>query len=185
MAILKTHTFSQRFLLAVVLVLHDVLKYWYSGCFCLQCVCVQFMYYFILKSVMKIKSPHLNLSTLDACVYQKEQVFNGCRQSSFHADCLKNMYQLPLLANPHSTLATPPPSTPHLPLHLLANNLLEPSMPAAHLCLPPQIELFDARRQSGTTQTRPTPLDTVYDFYFLLLKGRPTGLAEGLCPVAK
>ncbi|KAJ4948891.1 hypothetical protein JOQ06_020413, partial [Pogonophryne albipinna] len=38
-----------------------------------------------------------------------------------------------------------------LPLHLSANNLLEPAMPLEHLCLPPQIELFDTRRRHAAT----------------------------------
>ncbi|CAB1449494.1 unnamed protein product [Pleuronectes platessa] len=42
--------------------------------------------------------------------------------------------------------------TPRLPLHLSANDLLEPAMPPVHLCLPPQIELFDTRRLHATTR---------------------------------
>ncbi|KAI4808674.1 hypothetical protein KUCAC02_000722, partial [Chaenocephalus aceratus] len=49
--------------------------------------------------------------------------------------------------SPHSLPLLPPTVVPvPLPLHLSANNLLEPAMPLEHLCLPPQIELFDARR---------------------------------------
>lgn len=95
--------------------------------------------------------------------------FYYCSEISAHADCKALTYQLPLLADTHwkLTILTPPPaptpppysrpcphSTLRLPLHLSANNLLEPTMPFTHLCLPPQIELFDARRRHATTHTQ-------------------------------
>lgn len=68
-------------------------------------------------------------------------------------------------ASPSTQLPLPPPqlSTRHLPLHLSANNLLESAMPVAHLCLPPQIERFDAGGQRAS-KTRASPAAVLHRF---------------------
>lgn len=107
--------------------------------------------------------------------------------------------RLPITSfNSHFLHPTPhphPPGTPHLQLHLLANNLLEPAMPLVHLCLPPQIELSDTRRQHTCTCTQkkkslyPQPCSNVCILVKLvsLFLWRPEHKVstEGLCPLTE
>ena len=124
-----------------------------------------------------------------------------CRvwQSTGRADCIKSLdgaschswqiptQQWPCPPPPSPPTPTPPPysrpcppSTPRLPLHLSANNLLEPAMPLVHLCLPPQIELFDARRRHATAHehTRRLYLQTYIMCIYSLVSMHPEGQAK-------